>query len=248
MAKVVQDIREVNRIKRLEYANQYKDFNWCSDKMVTIFSDEKTLQSAPNGKPRIRRRKGDRLNPTKVLYQLKSKLCKVNLWSYITPDGVGKLYSAHGNTQYTIRYVKDKKVVRKNRFPTFNGEAYLNVLKKAIPELNKKYGKFNFVQDNASFHKINDVLNYLDDKVNLISHPPQSPDLNLIERCWNIMQMRYNQMAEKYGEPKTPIKLFKMAEKCWNSIEPEFVKNKLYALMNDRLREVRALDGRRTTG
>ena len=137
-----------------------------------MFCDEFTLQSRPNGKQQIRRAKGDRLNPNKILRSTTTGACKINLWAFITPDGVGDLYSAHGEDQYIVRYVKNRKVVRKKKYPSFNSDAYLKVLKIVIPKLRDQYGDFWFVQDNVSFHKTPQILSYLKSQnVTCLPHP-----------------------------------------------------------------------------
>lgn len=215
-----------------------------------IRGGEKGRQLRPQknqGQIRIRRGTGERLHPGKVVRKKTANICKINLWGYVTPHGVGKLYSAHGNTQYVVRYVRNKSTVIKKKYPSFNSKAYLNVLKQAVPRIRSAYGDFNFVQDNASFHRTKEVLDYLDSEaITRLPHPACSPDLNIIENCWSLMQQSYNRLVEKRGEPKTALQLFRMAKISGNKIKPETVM-KLYASMEERLRDVKAPKGARTT-
>lgn len=73
---------------------------------------------------------------------------------------------------------------------------YLKVLKNcALPNFAEIYpdGKYFLLQDNCKCHKTDLVMAYLKSKkVKLIPFPPRSPDLNIIEHFWSVLQKNVN--------------------------------------------------------
>ena len=57
-----------------------------------------------------------------------------------------------------------------------------------FPEIRQFKPDFIFMQDNASIHKAELVMDYLkEENVNPLNWPPRSPDLNPIENIWSKM-------------------------------------------------------------
>lgn len=162
------------------------------------------------------------------------------MWSFCTKNGLGKLY----------------KVSNK-----FNSIDYCNILDEALPEIDQLNNDFIFLQDNASIHRSKyttdylnnelmifdvDLLKYcnktniLDRKINILNnYPAKSPDLNLMENFWGILQMRYNKLVLEVGQPKNETKLFKMANNIWEEMrkDKELVK-RMYDSYLQRFRKV----------
>lgn len=73
---------------------------------------------------------------------------------------------------------------------------YLKVIKNcALPNFERIYGLGNYMmlQDNFAGHKTDVVMAYIKSKnIDLLDFPPRSPDLNIIENYWSLIQRNVN--------------------------------------------------------
>ena len=96
------------------------------------------------------------------------------------------------------------------QFETINAQATIELFKmieKKHPELYKIF----IISDNAKYYKAKIVYDFLEtSKIKIISLPPYSPNLNLIERLWKLMKKRvlYNKYYEKFNKFKQAIDSF----------------------------------------
>lgn len=173
VAKRIQTLKPFQKKARLAFAKKYTGIDWSQ----VVFSDEKTLQSGSHSKPRVRRPFTEDKNPKYRAKVDDKRVCKVNLWSYVTREGVGELYLAKGVlVGYTM--IKNKKVPKYS----YNGDAYDKIIKEAIPKIKVQIGDFKFVQDKVPFHYNKKTMKYLkDEKIDVLDWAPVSPDLNIIE-------------------------------------------------------------------
>ena len=68
----------------------------------------------------------------------------------------------------------------------FNAETYLDFLEKIAKRYHKK--KVFYIQDNASYHKNEQVWDWFKDNrkwIEVYNLPPYSPELNATERLWH---------------------------------------------------------------
>lgn len=82
--------------------------------------------------------------------------------------------------------------------------AFLESLETAYPQMSK----IHVFCDNARYYKNKEVMTYLkDSKIEMHFLPPYSPNLNLIERLWKLLNERvlYNQYYEKFSEFKKTV-------------------------------------------
>lgn len=81
-------------------------------------------------------------------------------------------------------------------------------------------------QDNAPIHNnvaVHRCLN--EENVKLLGWPPKSPQFNIIERCWSILQYRVNQLIFHFGQPKHEHYLYRYALVAWRSIDQKIIDN-----------------------
>lgn len=116
---------------------------------------------------------------------------------------------------------------------------YTHLLKeKMFPELRRIFigaGKnlFFFQQDGAPIHT-SAATSYLISKENVrtIAWPPNSPDLNIIENMWSIVQARVNKRVINNFED------FKVAlEEEWNAVPLHEIR-RLFDCIPNRLKQV----------
>lgn len=96
------------------------------------------------------------------------------------------------------------------QFDTINAQATIELFKlieKKHPELEKIF----IISDNARYYKARMVNDYLKtSRIEIISLPPYSPNLNLIERLWKLMKKKvlYNKYYEKFSIFRQAIESF----------------------------------------
>ena len=137
-----------------------------------VFTDEKTVQNFFNGRARVRRLRGQVWLDRNALKVDQTRSCNVYLWGFISKEQCG------------VYLVPNK----------FKSQHYKEMLEGTFfPEIKQIKPDFIFMQDNASIHKAELVMNYLkEESVNLLKWPPRSPDLNPIENIWAEMQRLVN--------------------------------------------------------
>jgi transposase len=100
-----------------------------------------------------------------------------------------------------------------------------------------------FMQDNASCHKTDEVMNVLEKNgVETLQWPPQSPDLNPIENLWAIIKDR---RQKKIGMPTSKVELIHQVLQIWSDLEPGLAE-KLAGSVVNRLKECLRRKGRQT--
>ena len=100
-----------------------------------------------------------------------------------------------------------------------------------------------FQHDNNSKHMAQLIQQWLEDyKIEILSWPAQSPDLNPIEHLWSDVKRRLYNLSKKITNKEY---LQNQLEKIWNSIEYEIVIN-LIITMLERIADVIKAKGRYT--
>lgn len=179
-----------------------------------IFTDEKTLQNYHNGTVKVYRERGTQSE--KHIYRRTLNRFKINLFGYITSNGLGNLY------------VFDK---------ILDTEKYINYLHHTIlPDVIEDFGpRFIWQQDGAGPHVSKLALDYFSKiNANLLVWPPSSPELNIIENVWSRLQKEVNELIFTEGLPSTQDDLIEYAFRAWYSIGNEFVVN-LYKSLPGRV-------------
>lgn len=195
-------INERNRKKRLEFAKKYinKDFDFWKD---VVFTDESKFNIfKSDGKVNVWRRAGEEYNIQNLQATVKHGGGSVMVWGCVTAGGVG-------NWEF-IETKMDK-------------WGYLNILKKNLQSSVQKLGisdTFKFYADNDPKHSsrvCQEWLLYNTPKV--IQTPPQSPDFNVIEHVWHILdsKIREHQISNKN-------ELKKVLEEEWKKIDVNYLE------------------------
>lgn len=220
-AKLYKPLTKVHKRNRVTFAKDHQNLNF--DRV--IFSDEKTVQNFFNGRVRVRRLRGQGWRSRNIVNVVsQNRSCKVNVWGYISKE------------KCDLFLVSNK----------FKSQEYKELLEISfLPEIRQFKSDFIFMQDNASIHKANIVMQYLaEEKLTLFNWPPKSPDLNPIENVWAEMQRLVNQhlLVKRINKPEA---LYVLCKGCFKIACEKMVDN-LFKSMPNRLKLVVDTKGERT--
>jgi hypothetical protein len=215
-----EEISEGNMVKRVEYATQQVHRNW---KRV-LFSDEKSfwLGSSTTHSWQVPGKRRTR--------SVKRHPLKLHVWA------------AAGH------YMKSELFFFTR---TLDSDLYLTILDQRLQEHHLKYasdcprllrGKWSFVQDNDPKHKAKSTMNFLRQTVGnrVITHPAQSPDLNIMEDLWSYLDRKI-----KATHVKTIDSLKRKLRKEWDALPWSEIRKSAHS-MKARLAECVQLNGART--
>ena len=141
---------------------------------------------------------------------------RIMVWGCITAHGVGDLCWVEG---------------------TMNAEYYETVLRDYLAASRDWYSmdpaKFIFQHDNVSIHTAKSVTKYLKQaRIKVMKWPPNSPDINPIERVWAYIKKR---LDEYPTPPETLQQLFDRLVDIWTSLPKNFLAE-LYAELPAKMR------------
>lgn len=199
-------LRQQNKIKRLAWAKNHK--NWTEDQWKQVlFSDESKFEIfGSNRRQYVRRKVGERMISACIQPTVKHGGGSIMVWGCFGGNAVGDLVKIDG--------IMDSKV-------------YHNILvRHVIPSGIRLIGQeFTFQQDNDPKHTSKLCKNYAakkeEEKVlkNMI-WPPQSPDCNPIELLWDHLDrcIRDVQITSK-------THLWEVLQQKWNAIGAETLDN-----------------------
>ena len=136
------------------------------------------------------------------------------LWSYITCHGLGPLVIYDGR---------------------LNSSIYIDLLEKYLPAIFQKFSleqshKILYQQDNADLHVSYMTQEYLKKKG--IQQPANSPDINIIENIWSIVDTKLLKLnIQNTDDLKTAL------QTVWTDISNDIIE-KLFGSLPGRLRQV----------
>lgn len=118
-----------------------------------------------------------------------------------------------------------------------NAIAYKGVLNTAFPAIKDIFGplKWKFQQDNAPIHTARIVKSWIEGQnVELLTWPPYSPDLNIIENVWGWLARKVYESGRQYS---TEAELIEGIKRSWQAISLNYLQ-KLYDSLPKRMYEV----------
>lgn len=232
LPKRMEDLNKANLKDRRAFAKRHIEWD-VSDWNLIIFSDEADLFPVKCGKEYVRLREGEKLVDVVPVRAGYKKNLTVKVWGSISSLGVGPL----------IRYEK-----------TMNASKYINLLNRHLlrfyPELEdtrmeeeveaEQLPPFCFMQDNSTSHTAKIVQNWgLENDVNFLKWPSNSPDLNIIENIWAYIQDR---LYEAKAQLTCPDDTWEKVCEIWDHIPLTYIQD-LYEDLPLRMQELKLMKG-----
>jgi hypothetical protein len=230
------------RAKRLAFARSHQKTNW----RMVVFSDRKKFLFSYPGtsvKSVVWGIKGSRPEAKVASHPL-----AFNVYAALTPHGVTDVHVVAGTSKHTTTHVTKQGKPARN---ITAGEYRCVLTDTLLPEGCKLMGgalgsAWVLQQDNDPTHRAAPKIVQAYNKAHgssitvLPNWPPSSPDLNLIENVWSVVQENVNRAA-----PKT-FKDFQQAViRELKGLSKQTISN-LYASMKGRLEAVISREGGKT--
>jgi len=171
---------------------------------------------------RVRRKKGERLDRRHIVPRVKYEGGGVMYWAAVSWSGTGPLIE-----------IED----------TLTGSKYAEILDDniAIVKQNLNIRSPYFIEDQATVHRTNDVLEVKEEhNLKDLNLPPNSPDLNIIETVWSYWKTKVSRR-----DPCSLENLRRIADEEWRNIPVEYIRS-LIRGMKERIREVVSSKGHHT--
>jgi transposase len=216
----VEELSEENKAKRLAYARAMMQHNWFR----VLFSDEKTFYLGAT-KTHAYQEPGKRKKYPKKRYPP-----KLNVWAGCGAHMKTKLYFFAENMNTPLYQKVIQARLREDRI-TFSPDCPTT-----LPQ------KYEFVQDNPRWHKAKKTMEILEELVpsTIIDHPPQSPDLNIMEDLWSYLACKVTA-----ANIKTFQGLKQKLTLEWEKLPWSYIRKSVRS-MKSRLVECVELEGGRT--
>ena len=219
-------ISDVNRVKRLEFAEKYKYWTVENWKQV-VWSDESTFsQFQKSGWGRVWRRSNEEFHEDCIASTVKHSPSRM-FWGCFSWIGLGPIVPLIGSVTGVIYH----DILATHAVPTL--KAHARQMKK----------KFVFQEDNAPVHTAKVARDFLLlQKVERLFWPPQSPDLNPIEELWSFVE---SGLRKRNHPPSNIHELEEMVIEEWAAIPKESYRN-LIKSMPLRIQAVISAEGGHT--
>lgn len=218
--KTTEDVEE----KRLEYCLRKINEDWTK----YAFVDESSININDNKSRTFFRSKKDCKRDPKNYREVEFKSIKLNLFGVLTYD------------DFLIFKIPSK----------FNSSNYYNLLKYGgiIEHLKSNYpSPIFYLHDHSPVHDEERAVNYINSNLNLVlDWPTYSPDLNIIEKAWNILKDRVRKrIINQQISVKNQNDLFELCQEESSNISKSTITS-LYKGLPRKIKEVINLKGKRT--
>jgi hypothetical protein len=207
-------LTEKMKLKRLNFARSYK--HWTKEQWSAVmFSDESSFKCIRTTSNRVRRPHGsNRYDPKYTMKTVKH------------PDSVMVWGAFSGNRGRAGLYFIPKK-------QTMNSDRYIEVLEDHLLNFYELHSCDSFMQDGAPCHTSKKSTKWLvDNNIEVLEWPGNSPDLNPIENAWNYIK---NKLEKE--NTISYLRLVDAIKKIWIRLDPDYFK-KLSDSMPERMRLV----------
>lgn len=214
-------LREINRLARLLWAREHKD--WTIDQWKeVIWSDESKYCIRNHASRKVYRPDGKRYHHKYTQKTVKHDK-SVMVWGCFSHAGIGRLHRING----IMNGMKYRTILSQNLYLSAQD------LFGASPWI--------FQHDNDPKHTCQLIKGYLRYKRTVIlPWPSQSPDLNPIEHLWSKLESDLQRR-----DCNTPDQLFEVLKQGWESIDSKYMKD-LVESMPRRCRAVIKAKGHMT--
>ena len=200
-------LSKTNVSKRLEWCKNLQ--NWSLEQWKNvIFSDESSFSLFPTtGRVYVWRQPKEAFYPDCLLPTVKHGGGSVMIWGAISWKSAGPMITLHGR---------------------INSRDYLGILGNQVhPMVRELFPEGNaiFQDDNAPIHTARIVKDWHEEHSNEVEHliwPPQSPDLNIIEHLWSILEI---QVRSRFPPPSSLKELEDVLAEEWDKIPLETIHN-----------------------
>ena len=195
-------LSDTHRLNRFKWAKDNRKTDWST----VIFTDETTLTLFSKPK-KVWREKAEIIKAPMVKHS-----AKVHVYGCFSENGFGKIYCFKNN---------------------LTGDLLCTIYKSTLlPSATILFGKNNnswkLQEDNDPKHMSNKAKKWrLDNKINYLSWPSQSPDLNPIENVWSVLKT--NVSNHKVTSVQHFIQIIK---KEWQALDKIFAKNLVISMKN----------------
>ena len=219
-----------NRALRLRFAQEH--LHWTQRQWDEIlWSDETWITHGRHRKIFITRRPGEELDPFCV-NETEQRKTGWMFWGCFSGAGKGP----------AIFWGKDWGMIGAESYqriiPVVDG--WIRLLRQTHP-----CPVTCFMQDNAPGHAAASTIQEMGDRnINRLIWPPCSPDLNPIEKCWNLMK---DYLSAVYGNEQKPSydELRRQVKEAWDAIPDAFLQDEL-SQMHEKLQAVIDAEGGHT--
>lgn len=212
-----------HRLRRRQWAESYGAWSQ-EDWNKVIFSDESKFNLVgSDGRQYCWRRPGEELVERAVQKTVKHGGGSLMVWGCITAQGVGRIYQVKGQMTAT-------------QYCQILSDALLGTL----TDKSLKVEDVIFQQDNDSKHTARQTQSWLaDHQIKTLPWPPQSPDMNPIEHCWEFLERR---VRAQVPPPQTLDELWEVMQEKWVQLDAGLIQS-LYESMPRRIEELQKARG-----